>query len=227
MWPDAHLLTCHPPEDPVSAASAVLFGHQPGEVLLHVSEIEFLGYHVSARCALPLSSNVAAIQQFPEPATVSDMQVFLGMVNFYRCFVPKDTCTLLPLTDCLCAGQPSNSALSWTPLKSCAFQEAKSALASAMWLQHPDPAARGRLHLVRRRLSPTQSPGSQSWSPLGIFSKKLSPSQVKWSAFDHELWACFSGIRHFGFILEGRSFNIFTEYRCLDGKAVQAALLHG
>ena len=72
-----------------------------------------------------------------------------------------------------------------------------------------------------------QSPGSQSWSPLGFFSKKLSPSQVKWSAFDHELWACFSGIRHFGFILEGRSFNIFTEYRCLDGKAVQAALLHG
>ena len=175
MWPDAHQLTCHPPEDPVSAASAVLFGHQPGEVLLHVSEIEFLGYHVSARCALPLSSNVAAIQQFPEPATVSDMQVFLGMVNFYRCFVPKDTCTLLPLTDCLCAGQPSNSALSWTPLKSCAFQEAKSALASAMWLQHPDPASRGRLHLVRRRLSPT----TVAWQPVlksfGILLQEVVP----------------------------------------------------
>ena len=39
----------------------------------HVKEIEFLGHSVSARGALPLSSNVEAVQHFPEPATVKDM----------------------------------------------------------------------------------------------------------------------------------------------------------
>ena len=185
-----------------------------------VSEIEFLGHHVSARGALPLSSNVEAVKTFPEPATVKDMQVFLGMVNFYRRFVPNAAHTLLPLTDCLRGGLPSNSALSWSPLMSCAFQEAKTALISATWLQHPDPAARLALHVDASAshvgaVLQQQLPGNQDWCPLGFFSKKLSPAQEKWSAFDRELWACFSGIRHFRFILEGRSFTIFTDHKPL------------
>jgi hypothetical protein len=38
---------------------------------------------------------------------------------------------------------------------------------------------------------------SGPWQPLGFFSKKLEPAQTRYSAFDCELWACFSGIRHF------------------------------
>ena len=107
----------------------------------HVNEIEFLGHHLSARGAFPLTSNVEAVQQFPEPATVKDMQVFLGMVNFYRRFVPNAACILLPLTDCLRGGLPPSSVLSWSPEMSRAFQEAKAALPKATWLQHLDPAA--------------------------------------------------------------------------------------
>ena len=60
-----------------------------------------------------------------------------------------------------------------------------------------------------------QRPGDSAWCPLGFFSKKLSPAQEKWSVFDRELWACFSGIRHFRFILEGCSFTIFTYHKPL------------
>ena len=41
-----------------------------------------------------------------------------------------------------------------------------------------------------------QLSGSDDRSPLGFFSKKLSVSQLKWRAFDRELWASFAGIRH-------------------------------
>ena len=115
--------------------------------VFHASEIEFLVHYVSAHSALPFSSNVEALQLFPEPATVKDMQVFLGMVNFYRRLIPNADCTLLTLTDCLRGGLPPNSALSWSPLMSHAFQEAKSSLARATWLQHPDPSAHLALHV--------------------------------------------------------------------------------
>jgi hypothetical protein len=46
--------------------------------------------------------------------------------------------------------------------------------------------------------------GSPGWESLGFFSKKLEPAQVKCSAFDRELLACFMGIRHFQIMLEGR-----------------------
>ena len=162
---------------------------------------------MSARGALPLNSNVEAVQLFPEPATVKDMQVFLGMVNFYRRFVPNAACTLLPLTDCLRGGLPPHSAPSWSPLMSRAFQEVKSALAKAMWLQHPDPSARLALHVDASAshvggILQQQRPEDSTWCPLGFFSKKLSPAQEKLIAFERELWACFLGIWHFWFILD-------------------------
>ena len=102
----------------------------------HVSEIEFLGHTVSAQGALPLSSNVEAVQKFPETATIKDMQVFLGMVNFYRRFLPGVFHVLLPLTDYLKGGQSPNSPLSWSPQMARAFSAVKSALVGATWLQH-------------------------------------------------------------------------------------------
>jgi cleavage and polyadenylation specificity factor subunit 1 len=55
------------------------------------------------------------------------------------------------------------------------------------------------------------------WQPLGFFSRKLEDAQAKWSAFDRELHACVEGILHFHFILEGRSFTIYTDHKPLVG----------
>jgi hypothetical protein len=40
-------------------------------------------------------------------------------------------------------------------------------------------------------------------------------AQQKYSAFDRELFACFAGIRHFGYMLDGRRFAIFTDHKPL------------
>jgi hypothetical protein len=56
---------------------------------------------------------------------------------------------------------------------------------------------------------------SGPWQPLGFFSKNLEPAQTRYSAFDRELWACFSGIRHFRHMLEGRQFILFTDHKPL------------
>ena len=56
---------------------------------------------------------------------------------------------------------------------------------------------------------------SSPWRPLGFYSHKLSATQARYSAFDRELWAIFSGIRHFRYMLEGRQFTVFTDHRPL------------
>ncbi len=58
-------------------------------------------------------------------------------------------------------------------------------------------------------------PGFASWQPLMFFSKKLEVAQQKYSAFVRELFACYAGIRHFRFMLEGCCFNIFTHHEPL------------
>jgi hypothetical protein len=48
-----------------------------------------------------------------------------------------------------------------------------------------------------------------------FFSRKLDSAQVKHSAFDRELLACFQAICHFCFMLEGRRFTLFPNHKPL------------
>ncbi len=58
-------------------------------------------------------------------------------------------------------------------------------------------------------------PDRKVWKPQGFFSKKLEAAQQKYSAFDRELFACYAGIRHFRYMLDGRRLAIFTDHKPL------------
>jgi hypothetical protein len=179
------------------------------------SPVDFLGHRITAEGASPLESHVAAVQDFPQPATVQGLQGFLGMVNFYRRFLPGLARTLLPLTDALKGGVKGASIVLWTADMVAAFIAEKAAT-----LVHPDPTTDisimvdasathvGAVLQQRRR-------GAHLWDPLGFFSKKLDAAQINYSAFDREMWAIFSGIRYFRYMLEGRRFTVFTDHKPL------------
>ncbi len=133
--------------------------------------------------------------------------MFLGLVNFYRRFLPGIASTLRPLTDALQGKRLASERLTWTPEMEAGFVKAKAALGRATWLGHPNPAARLALHVdassshIRAALH-QQLKDHSTWQPLVFFSRKLEASQAKWSAFHGELLARVEGIRHFRFILE-------------------------
>jgi hypothetical protein len=52
-----------------------------------------------------------------------------------------------------------------------------------------------------------------AWQPLAFFSRKLSPSQQKYSAYDRELLAIYQAVKHFRHMLEVRHFIIFTGHK--------------
>jgi hypothetical protein len=81
----------------------------------------------------PLQRHVQAISDFPPPQDVPQLQKILGLVNFYRRFLPGIACTLQPLTDAL-RGAPKT--LEWPPAAA-AFGAAKAALAAAVPLAFP------------------------------------------------------------------------------------------
>ncbi len=63
--------------------------------------IDIFGHHITAEGASPITRHVDVIQQFPQPQDKKQLQSFLGLVNFYRRFIPAVTQILLPLTDAL------------------------------------------------------------------------------------------------------------------------------
>jgi Reverse transcriptase (RNA-dependent DNA polymerase) len=65
------------------------------------STATYLGHSISAAGIAPLDSHVTAIKEFPTPTTPKQLQRFLGLLNFYRRFLPNAAAVLCPLTDSL------------------------------------------------------------------------------------------------------------------------------
>ena len=49
----------------------------------------------------PLPEKVPAIRSYETPSTAKELRHYLGMIDFYRCFVPRSAETLQPLYDLL------------------------------------------------------------------------------------------------------------------------------
>ncbi len=110
----------------------------PAKCTFASTSVKFLGHMVTKSGITPLPKRVAAIQEFPQPTTVKQLQQFLGMVNFYRRLLAKIAATLRPLTDLL-RGNPKT--LDWSTPTAEAFSAAKAALVAAVLLSHPAPGA--------------------------------------------------------------------------------------
>ena len=51
--------------------------------------------------------------------------------------------------------------------------------------------------------------------PIAFFSQKLTAAESKYSAFDRELLAAYSAVRHFRYFVEARPFTIYTDHKPL------------
>jgi hypothetical protein len=103
------------------------------------------------------------------------------------------------------------------------FQLVKDPLAEVATLTHPDPAAdlslavdASNTHIgaVLQQWQPGGGSRSGGWRPLS-FSKKLDAAQLKFSAFDRELFAAYLSLRHFWYMLDGRKFHILSDHKPL------------
>jgi hypothetical protein len=185
------------------------------------STVDFLGHRLSAFGIGPLPSRVQAIAEFPRPATVKQLQAFLGLFNFYCRFIPAAAKVVRPLTEAL-RGSPKGAAiLAWTPAMASAFLAARGALSSSAVLAHP--AAGAEISLVTDASAThvgavvQQRHQGGAWRPQGFFSAQLNKAEANYSAFDRELLAVVAAIRHFCYMLKGCSFVVFTNHKPLVG----------
>uniref|UniRef100_A0A5S6R5K0 Reverse transcriptase domain-containing protein n=1 Tax=Trichuris muris TaxID=70415 RepID=A0A5S6R5K0_TRIMR len=163
----------------------------------------------------PSPEKVSAIQSFPQPKTVKQLRQFLGMVNFYRNFLPNIACILKPLDSLV---NKTRSSLVWEPVAVDAFNAAKSALATAAILEHPDLTALLALMVD----SSDQAIGAilqqrigHEWRPLAFFSRRLQDRQKRYSTFERELLAVCAAVKHFRHTIEGRELIVYTDHKPL------------
>lgn len=183
------------------------------------NELSFLGYSVSAEGIRPCPERVQPIFSFPQPKTVAKLRWFLGMINFYRRCLPNSAVVQSKLFALIKTNKKRDKTpVAWTEEATNAFGELKKQLADAALLAHPngelpitittdasDTAIGAALHQIH---------GDRS-EPLAFFSRKLSPTESRYSTYDRELLAIYAAIRHFRQLIEGRNFAVYTDHRPL------------
>jgi hypothetical protein len=140
-------------------------------------KVTFLGYKVSAKGSQPLEERLTHLQDCHPPNTASQLCRFLGMVNFYRRFLPHMAATQAPLNNILSSPRVKGShPISWTPELLKPIEKCKASLSWATLLVHPNPSA----PLALNTDASTSAMGAvlqhvnSAWQPLAIFSKKNS-----------------------------------------------------
>ncbi|CCE61500.1 hypothetical protein TPHA_0A04250 [Tetrapisispora phaffii CBS 4417] len=88
------------------------------------AEVEFLGYQIGANKITPIVTKCQAIDKFPTPKSVKEAQRFLGMINYYRRFIPNCSKIVTPIQQYICKESV------WSTTQDDAFRSLKSALTS-------------------------------------------------------------------------------------------------
>ena len=75
---------------------------KPKKCRFRVTEVDFLGMIISRDGIKMDPEKVNAILEWPEPTNVKQVHSFLGLGNFYRCFIKDYTIISCPMVDLTC-----------------------------------------------------------------------------------------------------------------------------
>ncbi|CAH8647502.1 unnamed protein product, partial [Schistosoma rodhaini] len=177
--------------------------------------LQFLGHMVTSQGITPISTEIDTIRDYPLPDTQKKLRRFLGLINYYRRFIPNCAAILQPLTDAL-RGHSRTFQLSAEAIQ--AFENAKKALNKKTTLARRKSetplaimtdASNVAVGAVLQQLV------NGTWEPLSFFSKRLNPTQTRYSTFGRELLAIYLAIKHFRHMVEGIDFAVYTDHKPL------------
>lgn len=189
---------------------------RPDKCTLAKPETQYLGFVLGHGVIRPQVGKVEAIKGAERPVTKKQVRAFLGLVGWYRKFIPNFSARAITLTNLTKKNQPNN--VVWTEDCEKAFKDLKDALCQEPVLQSPDF---GKLFTVQTDAS-QQGIGAVllqeeqgQLKPVVYISRKLLPREVNYSTVEKECLAVKWALDSLRYYLLGRKFRLETDHRAL------------
>ncbi|KAF8684327.1 hypothetical protein RHS04_01435 [Rhizoctonia solani] len=184
----------------------------------HVTLVEYLGIIVSDKGFSLDKLKIQAVQEWPTPTKVKEVQSFLGFANFLRQFVANFSHMARPLHNLVKKDTPWK----WDTKEQEAFQGLKNAITNALVLCHADPSKPYFLETdassaaLGSILSQRQEDGRLH--PLGFLSESFKGAEQNYNTHDKELLAIIRSFEYWRIFLEGtlHPVTVFTDHRNLE-----------
>ncbi|XP_078250227.1 uncharacterized protein LOC144589461 [Pogona vitticeps] len=181
-------------------------------------EIKYLGHMVGGGMIKPLEAKIEAVRDWPRPNTKKKVKSFLGLVGYYRKFIPRFSEIAAPLTDL--TRKKADDRIPWTSDCEAAFQRLKEALINYPVLRAPDFDREFIIYTdasnsgVGAVLCQEDENGDQH--PVSYLSRKLQKGERHLATVEKECLAIVYAIQKAKPYIWGRHFVLCTDHSPLQ-----------
>lgn len=176
-----------------------------------VPEVDYLGRILSAAGIAPDPAKARGIRDVAAPRTKTEVRAFLGLLSYYREFVPNFVELALPLYALTRDDQPATVA--WTNACQLNFDQLKNSFSRDAQLAVYDPSLPAEL-ITGASTQAFAGVIRQAGRPLSRFSGKFFSTQQNWSTTDRELYACVYAHQKYAYMLMGDT-HWYTDHEAL------------
>src|SRR2546430_11916502 len=175
-----------------------------------VDHVMFLGHVISANGIEVDSRKIEAIQNWPQPQSVTDIRIFLGLAGYYRRFIEGFSLITAPLTKLLRKDVP----FVWSEACQHSFDRLKEKLTTTPVLTIPS----GTGGFVVYSDASHQGLGCvlmQKGNVVAYASRQLRNHEKSYPVHNLELAAVIFALKIWRDYLYGETFQIFTDHQSL------------
>ncbi|KAK3103001.1 hypothetical protein FSP39_015684 [Pinctada imbricata] len=178
---------------------------------IQMNEVKYMGHIFGEYGIKTCDDRIKAIDEFPEPKSVKELQRFLGMVNYVGKFIQNQASITEPLRELLEKGV----AWHWNERHEQSFKMLKAALVSAPVLKYFDPKEELTLS-VDASSSGLGACILQNGQPVAYASRSLNKSEKNYAQIEKELLAVVFGCRKFHDYIYGQDTHVETDHKPLE-----------
>ena len=173
--------------------------------------IQYLGHLISAEGIQPLPEKLESIAKMPAPKNPKEVKQFLGLVRYYRKFVPRFADILRVLTHLT----KKDIEFKWTPECENCFQILKEFLQQAPILKYPDPQANYTLYTDASKYAyagvlTQHTDGTDH--PITYVSGLLCGSQLNWATLTKEAYAIYMSVKKLSFYIDTAKITVKSDH---------------
>ncbi len=181
------------------------------------SEVCYLGYVLGCGTIRPQVSKVEAIRSSQPPSTKKGVRSFLGLIGWYRRFIPNFSSRAAPLSDLTRKTSPNK--VVWTAECEAAFHNLKESMCHEPVLQSPDFSLPFTVQTDASGIGLgavlLQGEGEHK-RPIQFVSRKLFPRETRYSTIEKECLAIKWALDTLKYYLIGKEFVLETDHRPLQ-----------
>ena len=182
---------------------------KPSKCFIGFQNLECLGHLVGGTL-----DKILAIEKAERPVTKKQVRSFLGLVGFYRCFIPNFSHIVAPLTELTKKGESNK--VHWDEPQQRAFDSLKKALTVQPILKMADLSKPFTLQVDEGLGAVLLQDERGKKSPIAYASRKLKPSEKSYAVIEKECLALIWAVQKFHRYLYSTALTVETDHQPLS-----------